>query len=81
MHTMLFPKIFLFRSVGHFGPENDASYKLWIHSKDFQEIFHDEMTKRYMKIILMVFVKKLLFGANEPFWVSKWHVFITLDLF
>ena len=23
MHTMLFPKIFLFRSVGHFGPENE----------------------------------------------------------
>ena len=26
------------------------------------------------------FPKKILFGANEPFWAQKWGILITLDL-
>ena len=27
-----------------------------------------------MKAILMVFTKKVLFGANDSFWLQKWHM-------
>ena len=32
----------------------------------------------YMKLILITFQKKL-FGANGPFWASKWSILTTLD--
>ena len=41
--------------MGHFGPENGTSSKLWIGSKNFFEILHNEIGNRYMKILLVVF--------------------------
>ena len=36
-------KLYCFpEKMGHFGLENDASLGLWIHSKFFFEIFHNE---------------------------------------
>ena len=36
---------------------------------------------RYMKIILMIFPKKMLVCvANGPFWTPKWSILIPLDL-
>ena len=35
--------------------------------------------KRYVKIILTVFLKKFSFGASRPFWAQKWRVLIALD--
>ena len=34
---------------------------------------------RQMKIVLMIFPKKPLFGANGPFWAPRWCIIITLD--
>ena len=34
--------------------------------------------KRYMKISLMVFPKKISFWANGPLWAQKWFDFKTL---
>ena len=36
------------------------------------------MAKSYMKIVLMVFLKKLLFEGIGPFWTQKWDVFLIL---
>ena len=36
------------------------------------------MAKSYMKIVLMVFLEKLLFEAIGPFWTQKWDVFLIL---
>ena len=34
---------------------------------------------RHMRVILIIFQKKFLFGANGPFYAQKWHILITLD--
>ena len=32
-----------------------------------------------MEIILMIFTKDFLFGANGALWTQKWHTAVTLD--
>ena len=39
---LIFLKKFLFGPIGHFGPENDTSSKLWNPTKDFLRIFYNE---------------------------------------
>ena len=34
---------------------------------------------RQMRLILIIFEKKKLFGVNGPFWTQKWHIVIILD--
>ena len=38
-----------------------------------------KMANRQMKIVLMIFPEKFLFGASEPFWAQKWWILIILD--
>ena len=36
-------------------------------------------TKKCMKIIIMVFLEKMILGANGAFWTQKWHILIIVD--
>ena len=62
---MAFHLIFSFaylEQMGHFGPENDASHNSGSNLKDFfLKSCIMEGTKRYMKIILMVHQKNIVF--------------------
>ena len=51
--------------MGHFDPENDASWELWICSKKFLKIFRDERA-RDIKNYVNGFPQKNLFWANGP---------------
>ena len=50
--------------MGHFGPENVTSSQFWIVFKSLFKFCTMKEANRYMKIILMAFPKKFLFGTN-----------------
>ena len=55
---MDFPKEISFGQMGHFGPENGLSSKLWIRSKlFFFKSSRIKGAKRYMKLKSMIFWK------------------------
>ena len=65
-YSWVFWKSYLSGKRGHFGPKNDASSQLWIRSRDFFEILYNGRVKRYMEIILMVFLKKKFHLGQMP---------------
>ena len=59
---MVFPKKNSFGQIGHFWPENDVCSQLRIKAKIFFfEFSAMKGANRYIKIILMVFLKRFLF--------------------
>ena len=62
--VMTFPKKFLLGGNGLFRIQNGTSSQLWIRCKEFCTM---KGAKRVMEIILMVFLKKILFGAIGHF--------------
>ena len=60
---LLFSKKLLFEHMGHFGPENDVSLKLWICSNYFFKISHNERGQEVCKNYV-VFSEKLFIGGK-----------------
>ena len=69
---LLFPKKIYFRwnrqFWDQFGAKIMCSYNSGSSLKIFLKFFKIKETKRYMKVELMVFLRKKILGANEPFW-------------
>ena len=65
--------IILSPNIAH--PHNSGSA-----GRSFLEFYAIKGANRKMIMILIIFQKKKLFGANGPFWAQKWHILITLDL-
>ena len=53
------------------------------NSRSTRRIFLEFSTmkgaSRHMRVILIIFQKNFLLGANGPFYAQKWHILITLD--
>ena len=65
--------------LGHLSPKMVDP-----HNSGFVKIFFFQFgimkgTKKCMKIIIMVFLEKIILGANGAFSTQKWHILIILD--
>lgn len=67
MLLLFLKKKFMFGSMGHFSPENNASSELWICFKDFFRIFHNEggqeVHENYIKLVILA--PKMTHGHNS----------------
>ena len=66
--------------LGHIGPKmvdphNSGSVK----KISFFQFCIMKGTKKCIKIIIMVFSEKIMFGANPAFWTQEWHILIIVD--
>ena len=68
-----------FGAKDHFGPKMARRHNSGSTLRIFLKFCIMKGAKRYMKIILMVSLKKISFCADGPFWAQKWCDFITLD--
>ena len=70
--------------MGHFGPKNGTYSELWIGSKNFLKILLNERANRYLKILLVVFLREkfiwvnLIFLAFRPFF-TVWLGMVKLS--
>ena len=70
----------LVRSNRHFALKMARHHNSGLTLTIFLKFCILEGTNKYMKISLMVFLKKKMsFWANGPFWARKWFDFVTLD--
>ena len=65
------------------GPFWAQKLRIFITLDPLEEFFFKFCTmkgaNRHMRVILIIFQKNFLSGANEPFYAQKWHSLITLD--
>ena len=64
---MLFLKNSHYGQMGHFGPKMARRHHSGFTLRIFLKFCIMKRAKRYMIIILMVFLKKVTFRANGPF--------------
>ena len=62
------------------GPKMACPHNFGFAVRIFLEFCIMIGAKKYMEIILMVFLKIFSFGANGPFWAKKCCILITLGL-
>ena len=65
--------------MGHFGLKMAHCHNSGSATRIFLKFCIMEEAKRYVKINLMVFPKKISFWATRPFLAQKWFDIITLD--
>lgn len=53
--------------MDHFGPKNNASLLIWINTKIFLDILHNENSQEVNKNYVRDLLNKLTFGANRSF--------------
>ena len=57
--------------MGHFGPKNGMPSKLWIHSKDFFKILHNERDQEVHGTYINGFPEKILILVQMDYFGLK----------